>query len=1081
MHIFEPMSHLLKQVLFFVCVVLSCVAPASPFVRSFHSAQYSGGHQNNFDFSQDRAGNVYIANGTFLLKYNGVEFSSPVNSMQGRVTSVLCHQGQVFTGGDGDIGVVTEASAGTMRYQSFVDRLPASLRDFQTVWEIFPRENEICFFTNDLIIRKRGNSFSGIFPQKGNTFHKIFFPSPGSIILREQGRGLCRLERGSEVRLLKGGAYFANIKVDYVAARQNALLVGTRENGFFLLDTTLGKVLPIWKELSKEMSNQQLFCGVQLDPQTIALGTRQNGLYIINNEGSIRYHITNNRDLSDNYVTSLFLDRNHLLWVATMDGISMVELNESLHLYDKKYNLPNTINKAVVNDGILYVATDRGIFKADAKQSNPVFEQFALKGVECFDLMWMRKGNKCALLVAGSKGLYAIEEKKTRLLSENYTTVIAGADGNSYTAWVGGVDCLRKIIFENTVIAGENIFHRFDSDLTSEIPEIRSIKQLDNTLFFSVEYAGIYSFDVNDPACKLKKVNLDKLSTLSENHYMLEVFQHQLVFTTQLGLYMLQSEKGKTRVMPLITARELGSSNDSLYSFSVLNIGDSCVFLNCDEGTDHKLYFLRYTNGKWSKNSDAFIRLNKMQKNSMGFHAENKSVLISMNGGLAVYFPALVFHPEKYFENTIRRIMVNGSTCVYGGNYDVPLSPLTSEFFSEGKLVLPYRMNQVDFLYAANSFVNSDNLYFSTFLKPIDRGFTPWNQSAARDFLNLPEGDYTFVVKSKNMYGFKGKTATFSFRILPPWYRTWWAYMIYLSGFAALFYLSLKWNTLRLRQKNIVLERMVDDRTTEIKKQKAHIEEINREITDSINYAKILQTNVLPEPDYFKELLPGGFVFFQPRDIVSGDFYWLSRGPSNSIRLVVADCTGHGVPGAFMSMLGIEKISYVCDQEVLSATPASVLANVNREMKRSLKQEKENSIKDGMEMAYCEFYKDASKLIFSGANRPLLVFREGVLWQNIKGTKTGIGGTTKSDQVFEEHTLELQKGDRVYMFSDGVVDQFGGPEGRKLLTKNFIAMLSGLQTSSIHEQAEKIRSFFAEWMGNEHFQVDDILVIGFEA
>ena len=1075
------MSPLLKQVLFFACVLLASLAPASPFVRSFHSAQYSGGHQNNFDFSQDNSGNIYIANGTFLLKYNGIEFSSPINSMQGRVTSVLCHQNLVYTGGDGDIGVVSEASAGTMKYQSFSDRLPANLRDFQTVWDIFSRGNEVCFFTNDLIIRKQGNAFSGIFPQKGNTFHKIFFPSSTTTILREQGRGLCRLGKGSEVTLLKGGAYFANIKVDYVTARPHGLLVGTREKGFFLLDTLLGKVLPVWKELSREMANHQLFCGVQLDAQTFALGTRQNGLYIADKEGSIRYHLSTARGLSDNNVTSLFLDRNHLLWVASMDGISVVELNESLHLYDKKYNLPNTINKTLVNDGILYVATDRGIYKADAKQSNPVFEQFALKGVECFDMLCLRNKNKNILLVAGSKGLFALEGEKISLLSEDYTTVITPAGAQANTAWVGGVDCLRKIRLEDRPVTGENIFHRFDSLLTREIPEIRSLKQIGNTLFFSVEYGGIYSLDVNDSAYNLRKMNLGILSALRENHYMLEVFQQQLVFTTQLGLYMLRQEQGKTSVKPLITARELGSPNDSLYSFSVLTIGDSCVFLNCDEVTDHKLYFLRYTNGKWSKNADAFIRLNKMQKNSMWFHAENQSVLMSMNGGLAVYYPALVFHPEKYFENSIRRVMVNGNICIYGGNYDVPLSANSTEFFSDGKMVLPYRMNQVDFLYAANSFVNSDNLYFSTFLQPIDRGFTPWNQSASRDFLNLPEGDYTFVVKSKNMYGFKGKTAVFSFKILPPWYRTWWAYLVYFSGFSGLFYLSLKLNTLRLRKKNIVLERMVDDRTTEIKKQKAHIEEINREITDSINYAKILQTNVLPEPDYFKEVLPTGFVFFQPRDIVSGDFYWLSRSPQNAVRLVVADCTGHGVPGAFMSMLGIEKISYVCDQELLSSNPANVLANVNREMKRSLKQEKENSIKDGMEMAYCEYDAEANRLVFSGANRPLFIFRDGALWQNIKGTKAGIGGTTKSDQVFEEHSLELQKGDRVYMFSDGVVDQFGGPEGRKLLTKNFIAMLTDLQNTSIHEQSKKIQTFFTEWMGTEHFQVDDILVIGFEA
>ena len=259
--------------------------------------------------------------------------------------------------------------------------------------------------------------------------------------------------------------------------------------------------------------------------------------------------------------------------------------------------------------------------------------------------------------------------------------------------------------------------------------------------------------------------------------------------------------------------------------------------------------------------------------------------------------------------------------------------------------------------------------------------------------------------------------------------------------------------------------------------QNKSIEQKNREITDSIGYAKRIQNAMLPTPETIKQALPDSFILFKPKDIVSGDFYFFLNN-KEKIYFGAADCTGHGVPGAFMSLIGYEKLH---DASHTTSHTGEILSTVNKGIRKSLRQTSDkDSSRDGMDIALCciEKQSNGTKVSYSGANRPLWIIRKGQTEiEEFKPTKKAIGGFTEEEQSFDVYQTEVKEGDTLYMFSDGYSDQFGGDKGKKLTTKRFKDLLLEIKHLAMDEQLKRLENFIESWRRNEE-QVDDILVIG---
>jgi serine phosphatase RsbU (regulator of sigma subunit) len=274
----------------------------------------------------------------------------------------------------------------------------------------------------------------------------------------------------------------------------------------------------------------------------------------------------------------------------------------------------------------------------------------------------------------------------------------------------------------------------------------------------------------------------------------------------------------------------------------------------------------------------------------------------------------------------------------------------------------------------------------------------------------------------------------------------------------------------RLRTAEVVQQK------EEIEEQKHKIEEYYTQVTDSINYAKRIQDAILPPERLTTELLPDSFILFKPKDIVSGDFYWMERS-KEKVFFAAVDCTGHGVPGAFMSIVGHNNLKSAL-QRTNGESPALVLDELNKGVSETLHQKEEgSSSKDGMDIACCALNYETLELEYAGAFNPLYILRDGEIEQ-IKANKFPIGSFLPGkEESFTNNKIKLKSGDLLYVFSDGYADQFGGPKGKKMMYKRFRELLISVSTLPMGEQCEKLDSFLHSWMGHEE-QVDDIIVIG---
>ena len=284
---------------------------------------------------------------------------------------------------------------------------------------------------------------------------------------------------------------------------------------------------------------------------------------------------------------------------------------------------------------------------------------------------------------------------------------------------------------------------------------------------------------------------------------------------------------------------------------------------------------------------------------------------------------------------------------------------------------------------------------------------------------------------------------------------------------------KIKEQNLELKKYNEHLEELVTERTLEIIKQKEIIEKKNSNILASINYATRIQKAILPQEKYFKNIVEN-FVLFMPKDIVSGDFFWLKE-KEDKIYVVAADCTGHGVPGAFMSMLGVSFLNEIiksCDKPdgILNMLRDRVITTLND-------TNEEGVLQDGMDIALSVYNKKTKILEFSGAYNPLLIIRNNEIIE-LKADRMPIGIHVKDKNKFTTKQIDVQPNDKFYMFSDGYIDQFGGENDKRYKTKNFRKLILEIHKENFEKQKELLYNNFLNWKGNKS-QLDDIVIIGF--
>ncbi len=433
---------------------------------------------------------------------------------------------------------------------------------------------------------------------------------------------------------------------------------------------------------------------------------------------------------------------------------------------------------------------------------------------------------------------------------------------------------------------------------------------------------------------------------------------------------------------------------------------------------------------------------------------------------------AIKFDPKKDKINRIEPMTYIEKISVFYQN--VPLND---------NLTLSYKENYLTFDVVGISLTNPKEVRYKYYLEGLDKEWSPEIKQNKIIFSNLPHGKYVFHLKAINNSGIENsQPISFSFSITPPFWKTYWFYAICILLIVALVIIYIKQRERKLKERQQYLETEVAKRTEELKKEKEVVEQQNIEITkknenimESISYAKRIQEAILPPMDLIQKALPESFILYKPKDIVSGDFYWLHE-TSDKIIFAAVDCTGHGVPGAFMSIIGNNLLDKVVKEQGITK-PSEILTQLSLHIIKTLRQDESKEVKDGMDIAICAIHKNSNKLEFSGAYNPLYLVRNGELIE-LKSDKIPIGkGHQNSNVQFMNQEYELKSSDMLYIFSDGYADQKGGPQQKKFYYPPFRQLLVDIHTLPMQKQREMLDKKITEWKG-ELEQYDDMLIFG---
>ncbi|HIP32463.1 MAG TPA: hypothetical protein EYG86_06865 [Crocinitomicaceae bacterium] len=860
----------------------------------------------------------------------------------------------------------------------------------------------------------------------------------------------------------------------------------------------------------------------------IYFGGMRYGIAILDKE-ELSYLNTNNESIS---AFSLLLDKKNQLIIGSRKGVYLYKNGEITNL-SKKFNVADGLVHSLYNDedGITWIGTTKGLYKFDQLSIKEVFLSGTSNqlGIECFykdyqNNLWIGTQNAGVFLVKKSvfenytindgvtNGyIFAITKYNGAYWFGGHKNGISILKNNqiNYLTVLDGLKHERIYSFENHFINNElligsklgvNIYKKGQFVDDSKFDRVDGLKVYDihvdskNRTWVCTSDNGLYVFIDNDSSFHysiLREIKSKRVFSMEED--LLGNFW----FATNDGIFKISPNQEITSYnedngLPNNRCTDVKidyknnvwiAHSDGLTKFD----GTSFKRYNTTNGlSSASSFFLEIDNNKnlWLGTSkglnkvdleslyekDTFIvKVYDKSNGYIGIESNQKASFVDGdNVWVGSIFGVSKYNPEEEKINLNKPIIHFTELLL---NYDQPL-PLDKD------LVLEYTEKHLTFNYIGLSFYAPEKTKYSFYLEGSSNlKWSPLSNKTTATFVNLSPGDYIFKLKAQNEDGIWSDIKEFKFSITPPFWKTTW-FLILMGILIVLgIYLYTSYRTKKLITDKQELETEVQNRTQDLETANSIINKKNKDITDSINYSKRIQSSLMPDLDtLYNTFKNGAFCMYQPKDIISGDFYWL-HDFDNVFVCIAADCTGHGVPGALMSMICISQINqHVLSEEVNS--PENALVEINNGIVDSLKQEDSSDSNDGMDLAICAFHKKTLQLQYSGAYHPLYIVRHGELLV-FKANRLSLGGKKIESEILNGHNIQLQKDDSIYIFSDGFVDQFGGERGKKFMAKRFRELLISINNKAMEEQKNIIEKAFADWKGDLD-QVDDVLVIGFK-
>ncbi len=743
----------------------------------------------------------------------------------------------------------------------------------------------------------------------------------------------------------------------------------------------------------------------------------------------------------NNMIKKVFSDENNLVWAATDKSILKVYPNSDV--FKKDYFLKGRLDHSF-KDRLLFEYGKKGVLFRDEEG-----KIFFYKNTNQFYLLPDNEYTSLCLvddelLLGCSKGLisYNLNDNQEVKISDNLTVnsikqiegrVYVGADKGLYE-FVGG----RLIqIYKNQVW---NFFYT-------------------NEGFYILYENGLGFIDKET----------SQISPLLERQYSEEAIEHFDILNSLDGSLWIGTDNGLYKFIIKSDSKGDHAEFELYYKGAVYALIEAPETTKIWFSTDLGLGAVNYRNGQvLFYGSEEGVNLGSYLPKGALYEPDGK---VSFIAGLQ----KITFNTNEVYTNEIIPNVKISKVKLLGNkgirSYVFPISDT---------LVVGPQIRYLELELTTLNYYAPRNTQFSYSIEGV--GSTPvWKELTTGSRLSIGRlipGRYELELRATNSHGVcSAKPKKVIVEVQSPILQTKLAYVLYLISLVILVMLLIQVRTRNLRRINKEYkEKELIARKIEIQKEELTLK--NKNITDSINYARRIQLAMMPSIKIFSAIFPESFVLHMPKDIVSGDFYWVNQVKGQTFFSAV-DCTGHGVPGAFMSIIGVELFRRITEIEGID-TPAEVLNSLSRNFDRVFGDVDEMKLRDGMDLAFCSLNEDHSTLQYAGAFNPLYIVRDSSILE-FKADRYSVGVYDEEDEsierLFNNHVIPVKDGDTLYIFTDGFADQFGGPEGKKYKYRRFRHLLLALHQLPMEKQREFLRKSILEWKGDLD-QVDDILVMG---
>ncbi|GAB2911037.1 hybrid sensor histidine kinase/response regulator [Rheinheimera gaetbuli] len=782
-------------VCFFACQVVAAQY-GTPLLSNFKPKDYNGGTQN-WAVVQDKRGLLYVGNNVGVMEFDGAQWRMIPTRNKAVVRSLaLADSGRIYVGSKGEIGYIDPTLPQNQQYISLLSAVPSQYRQFQDVRQTFATADGVYFFSRDYIFRydEQQGSQMKVW-HSSSTFLKAFKLN-NRLIVKEADTGLLELHK-DDFKLLPGSEAFSRLNLFMLEQfDQNTLLAASREGKLYLF---AGQKLTAWQtNIDDKLQQARIYTGLRLENGDYALGSSQDGLFIVGADGQLKSHINKVFGLVDQNIRAMFQDHQQGLWLAMDHGLSRIDLAAAISQYNSAHGLQGNVLALHQHKNTLFAGTSLGLFK---KSQHNSFEQIPGLQKQTWDFASLND----SLLIANSTGVYRYDGQQATLVrsSAQASKVLYPSPQQPERVFVGLQDGLASILRQpDGSWKDEGVIAGIQGNLNS-------ILQTENgDIWLGTLAHGLYLLtlpngwpDSNAPVV-VKQFN--KTAGLpSTNRNSVHWYKNQLLFATVAGFYRFDTQQQRFNLDPELGSAFSNSQPWVRYPQTDKNNNIWLLTWDNDTGSRQAGMLLADGKGQYQWQSSALQPLLDIPLDTLLIDEEN---VVWFGGAEGIFRFAISEHrnlPPK--QPLLRQVRALAGEVFYHGG-DLP-----------SKLALSAGQNQLRFDYASPNYSHLFLPQFQVKLHGHDDDWSAWNDELYRDYTNLPAGDYQFMLRSRDHLGNLVLSAPLAVQIPAPWYLSAAMILLYIALLLLAIYLLLKWRTWQLEQEQRRLTLLVQQHTAHLK------------------------------------------------------------------------------------------------------------------------------------------------------------------------------------------------------------------------------------------------------------------------